>query len=137
MVLRRVEVGHPSFEECELQILHLEPVYDLRVKIEAEGVDDLLYVVHCLLRIPTCVDVKQEWTQPELFFGDIGEVRTVDAAADAEDTVVRTSGTATFDDLSLSQQHLLAATVGDPVGQYVGVEIVAVIAPAARIEGYR
>ena len=88
VILRRVEVRHLRLEERELQVLHLEPVDHLGVQVEAEAVDELLDVVDRLLRVPAGVDVEQQRPQAELFLGEIGDVRAVDAAADADQAVV-------------------------------------------------
>ena len=88
VVLRRVEMRHLRLEERELQILHLLPVDHLGVQVEAEAVDELLDVVHRLLRVPAGVDMEDQRPQPELLLGEVGDVGAVDAAADADDAVV-------------------------------------------------
>ena len=88
VILRRVEVRHLRLEERELQVPHLVPVDDLGVQIEAEPVDQLLDVVDRLLRVPARIDVKQQRPQAELLLREIGDVRAVHAAADADDAVV-------------------------------------------------
>ena len=76
VILRRVEVRHLRLEERELQVLHLEPVDDLGVQVEAEPVDQLLDVVDGLLRVPAGIDVEQQRPQPELLLREIGRRRS-------------------------------------------------------------
>ena len=79
---------HLRLEEGELQILHLLPVDDLGVQVEAEAVDELLDVVDRLLRVPAGIDVEQQRAQAELLLREVGDVGAVHAAADADEAVM-------------------------------------------------
>ena len=75
VILRRVEVRHLRLEERELQVLHLLPVDDLGVQVEAQAVDQLLDVVDGLLGVPAGVDVEDQRPQAELLLGEVGRRR--------------------------------------------------------------
>ncbi len=134
VILRRVEVRYLRLEERELQILHLQPIDDLRMQVETERIHQLFDVVHGLLRIPACIDVEHERAQAEFLLGEVREIRAVYTAADAEDAIVIAAAACALDLLHETHDLALAALVRVPVRQNVRMEVVAVVAPATRVE---
>src|SRR6266568_1977822 len=134
MVLRRVQMGHASFEECKLQILHLQPVYDFRVQIKPESIDQTLDVVHRFLRVPTGIDMQQQWPKPEFLYSQIGQIRAVDTSTDSNDAVVALAPAFACDLVDVPLQHRSTYIIGMPVRNDVLVVVVTVVAPSPLVE---
>ena len=134
VVLRRVQVRDLRLEERELEVLHLAPVYDLGVEVHAEPVHQFLDVVDRLLGVPARVHVKEQRPQPELLLRQVRDVGAVHAAADADQAVVVPPLSFPPDPLHDRRDDPLPDLVGVPVRKDVLVIVVAVVAPATRVE---
>src|SRR5207248_8503202 len=110
------------------------PVDHLGDEIEVEPLDHLLDVADAEIGIPAGVAMEHQRPETEFLLGDIGDVRTVETAADADDAVVIPSLAFTLD--RLDERHDLghAAFIGMPVRLDAVVEVAAILAPAAPVE---
>ena len=77
---------------------------------------------------------RQQWAQTELLLGQIGHVRAVDAAADADQAVVVAALAGPLDLLDHAENLARAALICDASSEGCCVVVVAVVTPAAVVE---
>src|SRR5262245_51597777 len=98
------------------------------MQVQAEPLDEALDVVHCLLRVPAGVDVKDYRPEPEFGLREIGEVGAIDSATDTNETIVGAILSVTFDLLDDALELCGTPLIRVPVRLDVLVEIDAVVA---------
>ena len=87
VVRRDLAVGRRRPEERELKVAEALPVEDVRREVDPQPVERLLDVGDGELRVPAVVEVDRERPQAQLA-REVGDVRAVDAARDADHAVV-------------------------------------------------
>jgi hypothetical protein len=103
-------------------------------QIEVQALDNFLDVADPEIRIPAGIAMEHQRPQPELLLRHIGDIGTVEAAADPDDAIV-VAVLALFLDLVDDGHDFLDATfIGMPVRLNAIIIVAAILAPAAPVE---
>ena len=79
-------------------------------------------------------DLKDEWSKPKFFFGDVGQISAIDSATHSHDAIEVFALPFLLDLLDGFLKLVPAALIGVPVWSNVFVETVAMIANALLIK---
>jgi hypothetical protein len=127
VVGRHLAVRSRRLQERDLEVAELLPVDDVRVQVDAEGLQRLLDVGDRELGVPAVVEVDGERSEPEVL-DEPGDVRAVHATADADHAVV---GLALARSLDLGDEGVEAGlALGDRNQPLAGDALVAVAVAA-------
>src|SRR4051794_36021729 len=87
MVARNLGVRRRGFQERELNVLELDPVNDVSVKLYVELIESVLNILDGQLRIPAVIQMNSQWPQAQLF-DFVSNIGAIHSAAHADHAVI-------------------------------------------------